>query len=166
MHVYHRAANWGVFRQKRFSLVDRVLSENSQRQAKSFDQRFGGLEPTQATAVCPDSAIIKAIGWSDRHFATCFRAQIGITPKRSTAYSIQPCSSTPKIITHSVRIRFAVIATKSHFVRNSVYFLGVLPRFTKSPFADLLGTQAISSICKRGQFYSRHNSTVFIMARS
>jgi len=73
-------------------------------------------------------------------FATCFRAQIGITPKAAARYSIHHAHQllNASIITHSVRSLICGYSDKSHFVREFRLFSVFSHGLPKAHFADLL----------------------------
>ncbi len=133
--------------QERFSLVDRFLSERfaaSNRTIRpeiqwAWDQleRHGGCVPIRQLA--------RMIGWSNRHFATRFRDQIGITPK-AAARRIR-FNHAHQLLNSSASYALSEVAAicgysdQSHFVREFRLFSGCSPTvYQKAHFADLLGT--------------------------
>ena len=133
--------------QERFSLVDQVLAEkfatSSQIIRPEIQWAWNQLE-SQGGCVSIQQ-LAKIIGWSDRYFATCFREQIGITPK-AAARRIR-FTRAHQLLTASDNYALSAIAAtcgysdQSHFTREFHLFSGCSPTiYRKSHFADLLGT--------------------------
>lgn len=68
---------------KRFALIDRVLAEKIAQSSYRVrpEIRWAWNQLKSRGGCLPIRQLAKAIGWSDRHFAKCFREHIGITPK-------------------------------------------------------------------------------------
>lgn len=133
--------------QERFSLVERVLSEKFATSSRiirpeirwAWDQleRYGGCIPIWQLA--------EKIGWSDRHFATRFRNQIGITPKAAARrIRFNHAHQLLNALDNYALSEIAAIcgySDQSHFNREFCLFSGCSPTvYQKAHFADLLGS--------------------------
>ena len=133
--------------QQRFALVEQFLSEKLARSNQSIRsevqwaweqlENYGGCIPIRHLA--------RELGWSDRHFATCFREQIGITPK-AAARRIR-FTYAHQLLTNSENYALSEIAARcgysdqSHFTREFHGFAGCSPTvYQAAHFPDLLGT--------------------------
>ncbi|MEM9452360.1 MAG: helix-turn-helix domain-containing protein [Cyanobacteria bacterium P01_E01_bin.6] len=130
-----------------FAVVEQFLSEKFARSNQIIRsevqwawgqlESFGGRIPIRQLA--------RELGWSDRHFATCFREQIGITPK-AAARRIR-FTRAHRLLTNSKNYALSEIATtcgysdQSHFTREFHGFAGCSPAVYKTAhFHDLPGT--------------------------
>ncbi len=133
--------------QKCFALVERFLAEKITRSNQTIRsevqwaweqlENYGGCIPIRHLA--------RELGWSDRHFATCFREQIGVTPK-AAARRIR-FTRAHQLLTDSEHYALSEIATtcgysdQSHFTREFHWFAGCVPTvYQTAHFPDLLGT--------------------------
>ena len=133
--------------QQRFAVVERFLSEkfatSNQTVRSEVQWAWGQLE--NYGGCIPIRQLAKELGWSDRHFATCFRAQIGITPK-AAARRIR-FTRAHQLLTNSENYALSAIAAmcgysdQSHFTREFHWFAGCSPTvYQAARFPDLLGT--------------------------
>jgi AraC-like DNA-binding protein len=133
--------------QERFSLVDQALAEkfaaSSQILRPEIQWAWGQLE--RYGGCMPIRQLAAEIGWSDRHFATCFRQQIGITPK-AAARRIR-FNRAHQLLTSSDNYALSAISAtcgysdQSHFMREFRQFSGSSPTvYQQAHFADLPGT--------------------------
>lgn len=133
--------------QNRFSLVEQLLQEKFTKSNQTIRseiqwawkqlEHYGGCIPIRQLA--------KTLGWSDRHFATCFREQIGITPK-AAARRIR-FTRAHQLLTAADNYALSEIALncgysdQSHFTREFHLFSGCAPKvYKQAHFPDLLGT--------------------------
>lgn len=132
--------------QKRFALVDQVLSErfaeSNQNSWSEIQWAWNQLE--QHGGCIPIRQLAKMLGWSDRYFAARFREQVGITPK-AAARRIR-FTRAHRRLTLSDDALSVIAATcgysdQSHFTREFHLFSGCSPSiYKKAQFPDLLGT--------------------------
>ena len=133
--------------QQRFAVVERFLSDKFARSNQSVRSEvqwaWGQLE--NYGGCIPIRQLARELGWSDRHFATCFREQIGITPK-AAARRIR-FTRAHQLLTDSENYALSEIAAtcgysdQSHFTREFHWFAGCSPTVYKTAdFPDLLGT--------------------------
>jgi AraC-like DNA-binding protein len=131
--------------QERFALVNQLLSERFAGSNQTIRpeiqwawnqlDRYGGCLSIRELA--------KTLGWSDRHFSTCFRKEIGITPK-AAARRIR-FTRAHRLLTVSDTSLSAIAANcgysdQSHFTREFHLFSGCSPTiYKKAHFPDLLG---------------------------
>ena len=132
---------------ERFALVDRVLLEKMATSSQLIrpEIQWAWRQLEQHGGRIPIRQIAQMIGWSDRHFATCFRAQIGVTPK-AAARRIR-FNHANQLLKASEQYTLSAIAAtcgysdQSHFTREFRLFAGCSPTvYRKAHFADLLGT--------------------------
>jgi len=133
--------------QKRFALVDRFLLEKfaKSNQAIRSEIQWAWKQLEKYGGCIPIRHLARAIGWSDRHFATCFQQQIGMTPK-AAARRIR-FARAHHLLTALDTYGLSDIATmcgysdQSHFTREFHLFSGCSPAvYQKAHFPDLLGT--------------------------
>ncbi|NER82047.1 MAG: AraC family transcriptional regulator [Leptolyngbya sp. SIO1D8] len=133
--------------QQHFTVVEQFLSEKFARSNRIIRSEvqwaWGQLENYGGCISIRELA--REIGWSDRHFATCFREQIGITPK-AAARRIR-FTRAHQLLTNSKKYALSEIATtcgysdQSHFTREFRRFAGCSPTvYQTANFPDLLGT--------------------------
>lgn len=132
---------------KRFALVDQFLSEQFARSNQTIRSEVQwAWEQLENRGGCISiRQLAKELGWSDRHFATCFREQIGITPKAAARRIRFTCAH--QLLTNSENYALSEIATRcgysdqSHFTREFHGFAGCSPTvYQAAHFPDLLGT--------------------------
>ncbi|NJL39701.1 MAG: AraC family transcriptional regulator [Leptolyngbyaceae cyanobacterium SM1_4_3] len=133
--------------QQRFALVERFLSEKFARsnQTSRSEIQWAWEQLENCGGCIPIRQLARELGWSDRHFATCFREQIGITPK-AAARRIR-FTRAHRLLTNSENYALSEIATtcgysdQSHFTREFHWFAGCSPTvYQLAHFPDLLGT--------------------------
>ncbi|MEM8806512.1 MAG: helix-turn-helix domain-containing protein [Cyanobacteria bacterium P01_G01_bin.38] len=135
--------------QERFALVDRTLLGRltGSNRAIQPEIRWAWKTLEQKNGCISIRQLAKTIGWSDRHFAACFRRQIGITPK-SAARLIRfnhahRCLNTLDRDSLSEIAISCGYSDQSHFTREFRQFSGCSPKvYQKARFTDLLGTPA------------------------
>lgn len=132
---------------KRFALVEQFLSERLVRsnQAIRSEVQWAWQQLETYGGCVPIRQLARAIGWSDRHFSTCFREQIGVTPK-AAARRIR-FTRAHQLLTGSEQHTLIEIATmcgysdQSHFTREFHGFAACSPTvYRAAHFPDLLGT--------------------------
>ncbi|MGR3279870.1 helix-turn-helix domain-containing protein [Acaryochloris marina NIES-2412] len=133
--------------QRRFALVDQLLSTrlNKSNQTIRVEIQWAWKQLERKGGCIPIRQLARILGWSDRHFATCFREQIGITPK-AAARRIRFARAL-KLLTTSVHYELSEIATicgysdQSHFTHEFHSFSGCSPTvYQQAHFSDILGT--------------------------
>lgn len=133
--------------QKRFALVERFLSEKFARsnQTIRLEVKWAWEQLENYGGCIQIRQLARELGWSDRHFATCFREQIGITPKVA-ARRIR-FTRAHQLLTDSENYTLSEIAImcgysdQSHFTREFHRFAGCSPTvYQAAHFPDLLGT--------------------------
>ncbi len=123
---------------QRFIESDYVIRPEIQWAWKQLEQSGGRLRV---------QSLAKTLGWSDRHFARCFREQVGITPKAAarrirftSAYRLLIAPEPHKL---SAIALIAGYSDQSHFTREFHSFSGCAPkRYQQAHFIDLPGTPA------------------------
>ena len=133
--------------EERFSLVDRVLQEKFASSERIIRQeiQWAWNQLEHHKGCIPIRQLAEKIGWSDRHFARCFRAQIGITPKTAARrirfnYAQQLLKS-PRHFPLSEIATICGYSDQSHFTREFHLFAQCSPAvYQKAQFGDLLGT--------------------------
>lgn len=133
--------------QERFAVVDSFLAEKFARSNQTIRSEIQwAWEQLEAYHGCiPIRQLARELCWSDRHFATCFREQIGITPK-AAARRIR-FARAHQLLTDSENYALSEIAARcgysdqSHFTREFHWFAGCSPMvYQTAHFPDLLGT--------------------------
>ena len=133
--------------EERFSLIDNVLSERLS--ASTHSGRPEGswawhqLERTHGN--CSIRKLAQEMGWSDRHFAACFKAHIGMTPKAAArqirfSHAVQLLRSAKDHPLSEIAIHCGY-SDQSHFTREFRRFACCSPRtYRMAHFTDLPGT--------------------------
>lgn len=133
--------------QRRFALVDQLLSKrlNNSNQAIRVEIQWAWKQLERQGGCIPIRHLAKMLGWSDRHFATCFREQIGITPKAAARHI--RFARAHKLLTGSDHYSLSEIATicgysdQSHFTHEFHSFSGCSPVvYQQAHFSEILGT--------------------------
>jgi AraC-like DNA-binding protein len=131
---------------KQFSLIDRVLVEKfiTSHSMVRPEIRWAWNQLESQGGCLSIRQLAKTIGWSDRHFAKCFREQIGMTPK-AAARQIR-FTQAHRLLTASDDYALSEIALicgysdQSHFTREFHSFSGCSPTtYQKAHFANLPG---------------------------
>lgn len=133
--------------QARFALVEQFLSEKFARSNQPIRSEIQwAWEQLEKHGGCvPVRQLAREIGWSDRHLATCFRKQIGITPKvaarRIRFTRAHQLLIAPDDYGLSEIATICGYSDQSHFTREFHLFSGCSPTvYQKAHFPDLLGT--------------------------
>ncbi len=137
-----QASSW----QQCFGLADQALLRKfaGSNQTVRSEIRWAWNQLEHYGGCVPIRQLAEALGWSNRHFATCFREQIGITPK--TAARRIRFTHAHRLLTVSDDSLSEIAATcgysdQSHFTREFNLFSGCSPAvYKKSQFHDLPGT--------------------------
>jgi len=133
--------------QERFTLVNRVLTERFALSNRIIRQEieWAWSQLEQHKGCIPIRQLAASIGWSDRHFATCFREHIGITPK-AAAQRIR-FNHAQRLLKSADNYALSEIAAicgysdQSHLTREFYSFSQCSPGiYRKAQFEDLLGT--------------------------
>ncbi len=132
---------------ERFTLVDQLLAEKfaGLNQIIRSEIQWAWHQLEHYGGCIPIRKLAKTLDWSDRHFAACFQAQIGMTPK-AAARRIR-FTRALQLLTSSDNYSLSAIAAtcgysdQSHFAREFRLFAGCAPTvYQKAHFPDLLGT--------------------------
>lgn len=119
---------------QRFALIDQVLMEKiaqSNRRVRP-EIRWAWNQLKSQGGCLPIRQLAKAIGWSERHFAKCFREDIGITPK-AAARQIRFTQAHHLLMTEEEQPLSEIALTcgysdQSHFTREFHAFSGSSPK--------------------------------------
>jgi AraC-like DNA-binding protein len=132
---------------ERFAVVERLLLERFTRsdQIIRSEIQWAWHQLEHHGGCIPIRQLAKTLDWSDRHFATCFQSQIGITPKAAARQ--MRFARALQLLTSSNDYSLSAIATtcgysdQSHFTREFRLFSGCAPTvYQKAHFPDLLVT--------------------------
>lgn len=130
---------------QRFSLIERVLLDKFAASNRIIrpEIRWAWNQLELQGGCISIRQLAQMLGWSDRHFAKCFRKQIGITPK-AAARQIR-FTQAHRLLTSSDKYALSEIALacgysdQSHFTREFHLFSGCSPtNYQKAPFSNLL----------------------------
>ncbi|MBE9168957.1 AraC family transcriptional regulator [Pleurocapsales cyanobacterium LEGE 06147] len=133
--------------EERFSLVDRVLLEKFALSNRIIrpEIQWAWNQLEHHKGCIPIRQLAERVGWSDRHFAKCFREQIGITPK--AAARLIRFNHAHRVLKSSGHYPLSEIAAicgysdQSHFTREFHSFSQCSPAvYQNAQFVDLLGT--------------------------
>ena len=129
------APNWG----ERFVLLDALFSARIARSnhLPRREVRWAWDQLERSAGTMPIRALSRAIGWSDRHFASCFRDGTGMSPK-TAARMVEGDG-----ITLADTAAACGYSDQSHFTREFGAFVGCTPAaYRAARFTDLPGTPA------------------------
>ena len=133
--------------EERFSLVERVLLEKFTLSNRIIRQeiQWAWNQLKLHKGCIPIRQLAERIGWSDRHFATCFQKQIGILPKvAARLIRFNHAHRLLKSLGHYSLSEIAAIcgySDQSHFTREFHLFSHCPPLvYQNAQFVDLLGT--------------------------
>ncbi|MEO0408617.1 MAG: helix-turn-helix domain-containing protein [Cyanobacteria bacterium P01_A01_bin.135] len=133
--------------EERFHLVEKFLATRftSSNQTARQEIQWAWKQLEQRKGCIPIRNLAKSIGWSDRYFATCFKEQIGITPKaaarRLRFNHAQRLLSSPEPVPLSEIAATCGYSDQSHFTREFRAFSQCSPAvYRKAQFETLAGT--------------------------
>ena len=142
--------------QKCFALVEQFLLEKFEKSNQTIrtEIQWAWNQLECHGGSIPIRRLVEGIGWSDRHFSSCFREHIGVTPKVA-ARRIR-FTRAHQLLTTSDHHALSDIAAicgysdQSHFTREFHLFAGCSPAiYQQAQFSDFPGVSGdiISSHC-------------------
>lgn len=133
---------------QRFVLLDALFSARiaSANRLPRREIQWAWKQLERSAGTMPIGALSRAIGWSDRHFARCFRDMTGMTPKtaaRHLRFDRARCMVDRDRTTLADTAAACGYSDQSHFTREFAALGGCTPAaYRAARFADLPGTPA------------------------